>query len=84
MIYERTNPFAPFALRKPIEPQRAAPSAPPSMPGVVSDPKAAAAAIVRAGKIARGEITESTLPPKDSAAYAILAAAAKARGEKVK
>ena len=59
-----------------------APSAPPSMPGAVSDPVAAAAAIIRAGKLARAEIVEDTLPPIGSPARAILDAAAKARGGK--
>ena len=48
------------------------------------DPKATAAAIIRAGRLRRGEIVEDVSPPVGSLGAAILAAAAKARGEQVK
>jgi hypothetical protein len=81
MTYERRNPFTPFtplSQREPPEDTRKV--GPPRPP----DPKAAAAAIIRAGKLRRNELVEDTRPPLGSLGRAILDAAAKARGEQVK
>jgi hypothetical protein len=77
----RTNWFAP---RTEFERTRliGAPPEPPSPPA--KDPQAMAAAIIRAGKVARNEIVEDLRPPVGSLGRAILDAAAKARGEQVK
>jgi hypothetical protein len=76
MTYERRNPFAPFARKTgepPPEPKRAEPSA--STPRTVT-----AEMILRAGRRARGEEADDTMPPAGSLAEKIILAAQKAKG----
>jgi hypothetical protein len=86
MTYERRNPFTPFAPftqgRTDEPPETARKVGPLSQPA--HDPKAEAAAIIRAGKLRRNELVEDTRPPLGSLGRAILDAAARARGEDVK